>query len=56
VVVEVEPAPEVVVIAPPPTPSGLDILTWVLGLLALVALGGLIPFWLWVFYRLQPPV
>jgi serine/threonine-protein kinase len=30
--------------------------TWLLAILALVALGGLIPFWLWVYYILYPPV
>jgi len=24
-------------------------------LLALIAVGGLIPFWLWVYYTLNPP-
>jgi len=29
---------------------------WILGLLVLIALGGLIPFWLWVYYSLNPPL
>jgi serine/threonine-protein kinase len=33
-----------------------DWLTWLLALLALIFAGGLIPFWLWVFYILNPPV
>jgi serine/threonine-protein kinase len=56
VVIEVEPGPEMVVITPPPTRERFDLLTWALGLLALLALGWLIPFWLWVLYRLQSPV
>ena len=34
----------------------LDWITWILALLALIAAGGLIPFWLWVYYMLYPPV
>ena len=33
-----------------------DWVTWVLILLTLVAVGGLIPFWLWVYYIVYPPV
>jgi len=33
-----------------------DYLTWILLLLAVMAAGGLIPFWLWVIYRLNPPL
>ena len=29
---------------------------WILGLLVLIALGGLIPFWLWVYYSLNTPL
>ena len=29
---------------------------WILGILVLIALGGLIPFWLWVYYSLNPPL
>jgi len=36
--------------------SNFDWLTWLLALLALIAAGGLIPFWLWVYYLLNPPV
>jgi eukaryotic-like serine/threonine-protein kinase len=32
----------------------IDWLTWLLGLLALIAAGGLIPFWLWVYYSIKP--
>ncbi len=33
-----------------------DWLTWLLALIALIAVGGLIPFWLWVLYVLNPPL
>jgi serine/threonine-protein kinase len=36
-------------------PLDLDWVTWLLGLLALIAVGGLIPFFLWVYYVLNPP-
>jgi serine/threonine-protein kinase len=36
--------------------TGFDWLTWLLALLALIAAGGLVPFWLWVYYVLNPPV
>ncbi len=32
-----------------------DWVTWLLALLALIVLGGLIPFWLWVYYQINPP-
>jgi serine/threonine protein kinase len=48
--------PGYVVISPPRRPAAFDWVTWLLALLTLVALGGLIPFWLWVFYVLNPPV
>lgn len=35
---------------------GIDWITWLLALFALIAVGGLIPFWLWVYYILYPPV
>lgn len=34
----------------------IDWIIWVLVILALVAVGGLIPFWLWVYYTLNPPL
>jgi eukaryotic-like serine/threonine-protein kinase len=37
-------------------PLDIDWGTWGLGLLALIAIGGLIPFWLWVFMVLRPPI
>jgi len=36
-------------------PLDIDWVTWILGLIALVAVGGLIPFCLWVYYVLNPP-
>ena len=36
-------------------PLDIDWGTWLLGLLALIALGGLVPFFLWVYYSLNPP-
>lgn len=33
-----------------------DLVTWTLVLLAIIAVGGLIPFWLWVYYFVYPPV
>jgi serine/threonine protein kinase len=40
-----------------PTPQLLDFdwPTWLLALLAVIAVGGLVPFWLWVYYVLNPP-
>lgn len=38
-----------------PSP-GIDWFTWILVVLALIALGGLIPFWLWVYTLLNPPL
>lgn len=37
-------------------PLDIDWITWLLGLLALIAVGGLIPFCLWVYYVLNPPL
>ena len=51
-----EDAPSYVVISPPKRPAAFDWVTWLLALLALVAIGGLIPFWLWVIYVLNPPI
>jgi serine/threonine protein kinase len=41
----------------PPVENPLDIdwITWLLGLLALIAVGGLIPFCIWVYYVIYPP-
>jgi len=37
-------------------PLDIDWITWGLGLLALLAVGGLIPLWLWIYLRLYPPL
>jgi eukaryotic-like serine/threonine-protein kinase len=37
-------------------PFDIDWGTWALGLLALLAVAGLIPFWLWVYFTYNPPV
>jgi serine/threonine-protein kinase len=47
--------PELLVISTQEYRTGFDYLTWLLGLVALAALVGLIPFWLWVSYILNPP-
>jgi serine/threonine protein kinase len=36
-------------------PLDIDWITWLLGLLALIAVGGLIPFCIWVYYVIYPP-
>ncbi len=46
--------PDVVVVTSARRPVGFDWATWLLALLAILALGGLIPFWLWVIYMIQP--
>jgi serine/threonine-protein kinase len=48
-------SPELLVISTQEFRTGFDYATWLLGLVALVTLGGLIPFWLWVYYLLNPP-
>lgn len=37
-------------------PLDIDWGTWILGLFALLAVGGLIPFWLWVYFTYNPPI
>lgn len=45
------------IILPPEEPRpGWDAGTWALALLALLAVAGLIPLWLWVYYTYRPPV
>lgn len=44
------------VVSPAQNSLNIDWITWVLGLLALIAVGGLIPFCLWVYYILNPPL
>jgi serine/threonine-protein kinase len=45
---------------PPPEPAAppidIDWLSVALGLLALIAVGGLIPFWMWVYFVYNPPI
>jgi serine/threonine-protein kinase len=48
------PDDEVVIITSARSTQGFDWLTWMLALAALIAVGGLIPFWFWVFYILRP--
>jgi len=36
--------------------TSFDWITWLLILLTLIAVGGLIPYWLWVYYIIYPPV
>jgi serine/threonine-protein kinase len=47
--------PELLVISTQENRTGFDYLTWLLALAALLALIGLIPFWLWVSAVLYPP-
>ena len=49
------PQPDPVSTFPSRNPLDIDWITWILGLLALIAVGGLIPFCLWVYYILNPP-
>jgi serine/threonine-protein kinase len=41
---------------PAAAPLNIDWLSVALGLLALIAVGGLIPFWMWVYFAYNPPV
>ena len=41
---------------PATPPVDIDWLSVVLGLLALIAVGGLIPFWMWVYFVFYPPI
>ncbi len=38
------------------SPEGIDWVSVLLGLLALIAVGGLIPFWMWVYLVYNPPI
>jgi hypothetical protein len=42
--------------APEENPLDIDWITWALGLLAFLAIGGLIPFWLWIYFIFNPPL
>jgi uncharacterized membrane protein len=35
---------------------GIDWVAVLLGLLAMIALGGLIPFWMWIYFVYNPPL
>jgi hypothetical protein len=37
-------------------PLDIDWITIALGLLALIAVGGLVPFFLWVYFAFNPPI
>jgi hypothetical protein len=41
---------------PDENPLDIDWITIALGLLALIAVGGLVPFCLWVYFVFNPPV
>jgi eukaryotic-like serine/threonine-protein kinase len=41
---------------PSTAPLDVDWLSVMLGLLALIAVGGLIPFWMWVYFAYNPPI
>jgi serine/threonine protein kinase len=51
-----DPYSDMVVITPKKRSEEFDWLTWILALFALLFLGGLVPFWLWVYYALNPPI
>ena len=55
---EPEPEPvyhtDPVLLAAPPV--DIDWVSVALGLLALIAVGGLIPFWMWVYFVYNPPI
>lgn len=57
---EPEPEPEpVYTYTPEPIPAApidIDWLSVALGLLALIAVGGLVPFWMWVYFVYNPPI
>jgi hypothetical protein len=37
-------------------PLNIDWISVGLGLLALIAVGGLIPFWMWIYFVYHPPI
>lgn len=51
----VDPDSGVVIISPRKNDQEFDWVTWSLAALAFLAVGGLIPFWLWVYYALNKP-
>lgn len=48
--------PEPVYPDPEPVSPAIDWPSVALGLLALIAVGGLIPFWMWVYFTYNPPI
>jgi len=48
-------SPTTVVVSPSRKVKSLDLATWLLVFLALIAVGGLIPFWMWVIMVITPP-
>ncbi|MEJ2708500.1 MAG: protein kinase [Anaerolineales bacterium] len=52
---KVEPPPLEMPATNQSNPLDIDWATWLLGLLAFIAVGGLIPFCLWVYYTVNPP-
>jgi serine/threonine protein kinase len=52
---KVEPPPLEMPTTNQSNPLDIDWATWMLGLLAFIAVGGLIPFCLWVYYAVNPP-
>lgn len=52
---KVEPPPLEMPTTNQSNPLDIDWATWLLGLLAFIAVGGLIPFCLWVYYAVNPP-
>ncbi len=49
-------APATALVPSPSSGSGVDWISVGLGLLALLAVGGLIPLWLWVYFLYHPPL
>ena len=43
-------------VEPAPSPIDIDWLSVGLGLLALIAVGGLVPFCMWVYFQYNPPI
>jgi hypothetical protein len=37
-------------------PMNIDWLSVGLGLLAVIAVGGLVPFWMWIYFVYNPPI
>jgi serine/threonine-protein kinase len=50
------PRPQVVPPVPAQEPLDIDWLSVGFGLLALIAVGGLVPFWMWIYFVYNPPL